>query len=529
MTPQTDEKPKARVFINYRREDGAGYAGSLHRWLSKKSHLGRGTVFMDVSAIEGGEDFAKAIERVVTTCDAMVVLIGPEWLDCYRRRLDHPPDYVRLEIALALSHEKHVIPVLLGSATLPRPEDLPKDLEPLVRRQVLPLTNERWDYDAGLLLATLKRKLGLVDVPKTDPSWSQRLLRWLRHNWEQFPAPLVAGLLVLTAALALQVHLAYRPEPVSLEATGMFSAAAARLGREMLTIEAPSLDAGGLLLAHVANANEIVDLGFERARLDGNTLMQFSEQNPPTSPSRVDFMTTKPGAAAAGEPCRTFIEVRAADPHRPPSALHFYQQHAPGGDILRALEVKADGDLLVGVNTDMPDESDEGAPGCTKLLKVAPDFASPVSGISAINVIAEAASAARFSFNPATAKNTLFDGAEGLFEPFAFGNDAPAALRASAVEIVSLGGAGGPAHVLGARSVVGGEPLSVESISVGSDRLLVRVSGVGFVQVNGKDFADPRGRIERHPFISLLFVMADTVLLAWLLHRLFDRRPSFMR
>ena len=539
-TSQTSPKPKARVFINYRREDASGYAGRLYAWLSHSDNLGPSSVFMDVSTIRPGMDFVKAIEEVVTACDVMLVLIGQEWLDCCKRRLADPEDFVRYEITLALSLNKLVIPVCVDRASVPRPEDLPDVLKPLVRRHALELTNERWEYDAGRLLATIKEETEGPE-PGDDPDpladkggqtrggW--RRLFGLRRYWELFHVRLLAGLLVLSAALAPQVHLAYRPEPVSLEVTGKFSPAAAKLGREVLRIEAPSPDAEGLLLAHVANADEIVDLVFESARLDGNTLMLFSEQNPPTRPSRVDFLTTKPGAAAAGEPCRTFIQVRAADPRSPPSALHFSQPGVPGGDVLRALELKADGDVLVGVDTDMPDESDERSPGCAKLLKVAPDFASPVSGLSTISVVAEATSAARFSFNPATAKGSLLGEAKGLFEPFSFGNNVPAVLRARAVEIVAPGGnAAGPAPVLGARSVDGGEPLSIESLSVGSDHLQVKVSGVGFVKVNGEDYTDPLGYVKRHPLPSLLLVLADAALLALVAHMLFGRRqPSMLR
>jgi hypothetical protein len=51
-----------------------------------------------------------------------------------RRRLDNPEDFVRIEIATALSREVRVIPVLLDGASMPRTTDLPDDLKPLVRR-----------------------------------------------------------------------------------------------------------------------------------------------------------------------------------------------------------------------------------------------------------------------------------------------------------------------------------------------------------------------------------------------------------
>ncbi|HEX8150635.1 MAG TPA: toll/interleukin-1 receptor domain-containing protein [Pyrinomonadaceae bacterium] len=528
VTPQACEKSEALVFINYRREDASGYAGRLYEWLSGR--FGRERVFMDVSAITPGSDFVKVIEEEVAACEAVLVIIGRQWLDCKadgRRRLDDPRDFVRVEIAAALARDALVIPVLVEGAAVPREQDLPDVLKPLARRHALELSDERWEYDAGRLHDTLEKSLEKRSGGAAGARTSRLLRPDLGRYWRLFPVRLVAGLLLLSAALAPQVRLAYRPEPVSLEETGKFSPAAARLGREVLTIEAPAPDAGGLLLTHVGKAGEIVDLGFERARLDGETLVLFGEQNPPTSPSPIDYVTTRPAPGAPGEPCRTFIRVRAADPRRPPSALHFYQKPAP--DAVRAVELKADGGVLVSVDTDMPDEGDGRAPGCGKLLQVAPGFSAPVSGVSTVGVVAEADSGARFSFSPATKNDSLWNGAEGFFQPFAFGKAAPAVLRARAVEVRALGGqASGAAPALGARSVDGGEPLSVESLQVGPDRLQVQVTGVGFLKVNGEDHADPLGRVRRHPLPSLLLAAADAALLAWVVHLLVGRRrPPF--
>ena len=532
VTPQTSKKSEALVFINYRREDAGGYAGRLYERLSK--HFGHEHIFMDVSAIKPGSDFVNTIKEEVTACESLLVLIGHEWLDCSAdgcRRLDDSGDFVRIEISSALARKALVIPVLIEGADVPREKDLPNDLKPLARLQALALTNERWDYDTGRLIAALDEGLG---ERLGRSSLLGRLRSWRRGRigvgryWRLFPVRLLAGVLVLAAALAPQILLAYRPEPVVLGETGKFSPTTAKLGRETLTIEGPALDARRLLLTHAGKADEIVDLDFERARLDGETTMLFVEQNPPTLPSSVSYVTTKPAHGSSGEPCRTFIKVRAADQGRAPSALHFYQQQAAPG--ARTLELKTDGGVLLSVNTDMPAESGEHAPGCAKLLKVGPDFAEIVSGVSTIGVIAEANSAARFRFNPATEKDALWSGTEGFFQPFAFGNSIPAALRARAVEVRSLGRQdSGATSILSAHSVDGGEPLTVESLWVGSDRLHLNVSGLGFVKVNGEDYIDPFGRVRRHPITSVLLAMADVALLVWVVHLLFGKRRPALR
>src|SRR5687768_11964174 len=90
-----------RVFISYRRQESSDIAGRLYDHLA--AHFGEDQVFMDVDAIPPGVDFAEVIGEAVTTCEVLLAVIGPRWLDATdqhgRRRLDDPDDIVRLELA----------------------------------------------------------------------------------------------------------------------------------------------------------------------------------------------------------------------------------------------------------------------------------------------------------------------------------------------------------------------------------------------------------------------------------------------
>jgi len=68
----------AKLFINYRREDSAPYAGRLYDRLT--AHFGENQVFIDIDQIEPGEDFVDVINRKVSACDIAIVAIGPTWL-----------------------------------------------------------------------------------------------------------------------------------------------------------------------------------------------------------------------------------------------------------------------------------------------------------------------------------------------------------------------------------------------------------------------------------------------------------------
>lgn len=147
------------IFISYRREDTSGYAGRLYDQIS--SHFGQDHVFMDVADLEPGSDFVDMIETKVSTCDALIVLIGKNWLtitdEQNQVRLRKPGDFVSIEIAAALKRNVEVIPVLVGGGKMPLQRELPESLQPLCRRQALELSDVHFTRDVGDLMEALKR------------------------------------------------------------------------------------------------------------------------------------------------------------------------------------------------------------------------------------------------------------------------------------------------------------------------------------------------------------------------------------
>ena len=149
------------IFISYRRADAAGWAGRLGADLA----LAFGDVarFLDIDSIDPGADFVDAIRHAITDAQAVLVLIGPRWLDqqdaAGARRLDDPQDQVRLEIAhalAALATGLLVIPVLLGGAGMPEAARLPLALQGLARRNAFELSDLRWAHDLERLFRALE-------------------------------------------------------------------------------------------------------------------------------------------------------------------------------------------------------------------------------------------------------------------------------------------------------------------------------------------------------------------------------------
>jgi hypothetical protein len=176
------------IFISYRREDTSGYAGRLYDQVS--SHLGRDHVFMDVADLEPGSDFVDTIEKKVGTCDALIALIGKNWLiikdEQNQVRLSKPGDFVSIEVAAALRRGVEVIPVLVGGGKMPLERELPEALQLLSRRQAIELSDVHFTRDVGDLIEALNRPAGS---------------RMARSSWWRKPA-LVASISAICVVCA---------------------------------------------------------------------------------------------------------------------------------------------------------------------------------------------------------------------------------------------------------------------------------------------------------------------------------------
>jgi hypothetical protein len=142
-----------KLFVSYRRSDTAHFAARMAERLAKVR--GITTVFVDVTSIGAGEQFARRIHDEIAQCAVALVVIGPGWL---APRLFEDADYVRLEVreALALSR---VLPVLADGAVMPAPEALPPDVRPLAALNAHSVRHDAFDRDmASLIDAVLERR-----------------------------------------------------------------------------------------------------------------------------------------------------------------------------------------------------------------------------------------------------------------------------------------------------------------------------------------------------------------------------------
>lgn len=152
------------IFISYRRRGSQGFAGRLANDLIDR--FGEEQVFRDVE-IRPGDDFGEAIESVIASCSALLVVLGPHWLEHRNEkgepRLHEPGDWVRLEIEAALTRNTWVVPILVGGARMPPASALPDSIRRLSRIQAFELTDRRWDWDVEQLAAMIAGHIPALD------------------------------------------------------------------------------------------------------------------------------------------------------------------------------------------------------------------------------------------------------------------------------------------------------------------------------------------------------------------------------
>lgn len=194
-----------KVFISYRREDSAAFAGRLFDRL--KEHFGDDNVFRDIDAIRWGDKFADEIDRRVADCDAFVAVIGRQWLTIAseggKRRLDERDDFVKAELSAALKQHKLVIPALIDGASVPDRSKLPSEIRALVDRHAAELSDSRFHYDVQRLIDTIDRA---VDDSVDATGWPP--LAWLRRVWRRLKRPWAPRTLALICSGAVAVALA---------------------------------------------------------------------------------------------------------------------------------------------------------------------------------------------------------------------------------------------------------------------------------------------------------------------------------
>lgn len=163
-----------RIFISYRRSDSAAASGRIYDRLCQA--FGEGSIFKDVDDIPPGANYRVILEHEVALCDVLLAIIGQRWLASTdsegKRRLDHPDDFVRIEVETGLKRPNVlVIPILVDETDMPAPETLPEGLRDLHYRNAAPIRNDPdFNRDITRLISTIQEHFPSSVAPSATPS-----------------------------------------------------------------------------------------------------------------------------------------------------------------------------------------------------------------------------------------------------------------------------------------------------------------------------------------------------------------------
>lgn len=149
---------RGTIFINYRKDDSSWNALALYNELLK--YFPKESIFKDFNTIRPGDDFVESIQKALSHCNVLLVVMSKNWLEVKdkhgNRRISDPDDLVRIEIATAIERNIQVIPVLFDNIPMPTSADLPDNLRSLPRRQFVEIETTRFEADVKKLADAIK-------------------------------------------------------------------------------------------------------------------------------------------------------------------------------------------------------------------------------------------------------------------------------------------------------------------------------------------------------------------------------------
>ncbi|MCL2260977.1 MAG: toll/interleukin-1 receptor domain-containing protein [Fibromonadales bacterium] len=168
---------KYDIFISYRRKGGYDTAKLLYDRLRMEGY----SVSFDIDTLEKG-DFDKELESRVRDCKDFLAVLNPGIFDrFFEPGHDPKDDWVRREIACALTEHKNVVPIILDGFNWPK-ETLPDDVIGLTKKNGIDLNPKHFEA----AYANLKRKF--LD---SQPFWA------IKHKKK-----IIASLFFVLAAIA---------------------------------------------------------------------------------------------------------------------------------------------------------------------------------------------------------------------------------------------------------------------------------------------------------------------------------------
>jgi TIR domain len=169
--------PEPRIFISYRRADSEHAALRAHERL--QAHFGGEAVFID-RELPSGIDWDARLRERVQDSTAVVVLVGPRFVELFADHGPDEPDVMLAEIHEALDSGKRIFPLVVGAPDMPPAGQLPALIRRLAQQNARFAPAQYFDTAMEMLERDIAAAHGWVapdgpeDVQHTGlPTWAR--------------------------------------------------------------------------------------------------------------------------------------------------------------------------------------------------------------------------------------------------------------------------------------------------------------------------------------------------------------------
>lgn len=170
--------PEPRIFISYRRADSEHAALRVHERL--QARFGGEAVFID-REMPSGIDWDERLRERVHEATAVVVLVGPRFIELFADHGPDQPDVLLAEIREALDSGKRVFPLVVGAPDMPPAAKLPAAIRRLAQQNARFAPAQYFDTAMEMLERDIAAAHGWVAPEAELPSGSAPgLPAWLR-------------------------------------------------------------------------------------------------------------------------------------------------------------------------------------------------------------------------------------------------------------------------------------------------------------------------------------------------------------
>lgn len=144
---------KAKIFINYRRNDVAGHAGRINDYLSKHFET-----FFDTENIEGADSISEKITDGINQCDFFIMVMGSNAISEFnKRRNNNQHDFVLQEIMQASSTGKTILLIRVDIPAFNR-DDIPEYLPNIIYdKKDFKIEHENFQNDMRSIIKKIKK------------------------------------------------------------------------------------------------------------------------------------------------------------------------------------------------------------------------------------------------------------------------------------------------------------------------------------------------------------------------------------